>query len=244
VDWTEQAIVLAARKHGEGSAIVELLTPHLGRHAGLVRGASRPAMRGILQPGNSVQASWKARLAEHLGTLTMEMTEARAALIMTRPEALLALSSLCALAVAVLPEREPHRDVYEATGHVLDLLSHEEMTPIDIGQTLVRWEIGLLGSLGFGLDLSACAVTGEVDNLIYVSPRSGRAVSQEGAGEYAARLLVLPPFLMDGDPQEVTTEQVQDGFRLSGHFIELMLLQPHQQSLPPARERYLQHLAD
>ncbi|TDI61753.1 MAG: DNA repair protein RecO [Alphaproteobacteria bacterium] len=244
MDWTDQAIILAARKHGEGSAIVDLLTSQKGRHVGLVRGASGPRMRGILQPGNSVQAIWRARLPEHLGTYTIELAEARAAQMMDQHHAVLALSSLCSVACMVLPEREQHNDVYEATGHVFDLLANEEADACGTGQAVARWEFGLLGALGYGLDLSACAVTGETDNLNYVSPKSGRAVSEAGAGDYVSRLLALPDFLNGGTRTKVGMADVLDGLTLTGHFLEHSVLHLQGQILPPARNRYLQYLVD
>jgi DNA repair protein RecO (recombination protein O) len=242
MDWTDQAIVLSARKHGEGSAIVDLLTRDLGRHTGLVRGASGARMRGVLQPGNSVQAIWRARLPEHLGTYIIELETARAAQMMDQHHAVMALSSLCAVACLALPERETHGDVYEATGQVLNLLAAEDIGIFDAGQAIVRWEFGVLGALGFGLDLSACAVTGDTENLTYVSPRSGRAVSEEGAGDYASRLLKLPAFLLGGLPIAVDADDVLAGLALTGHFLEHHVFRPHGVQLPPGRDRYLQYL--
>ena len=242
MDWTDQAIVLASRKHGEGSAIVDLLTSQLGRHVGLVRGATNPRMRGILQPGNSVQATWRARLEEHLGTYTLELSDARAARMMDQRHAVLALSSLCAVACLALPERESHADIYEATGHVLDLLVADDVDAVDTAQTIVRWELGLLGALGFGLDLSSCAVTGEIDELIYVSPRSGRAVSRDGAGDYAPRMLALPSFLLGSNGDDIGLDEVLAGMTLTGHFLDQYLFVPNGRQLPPARDRYVQYL--
>jgi DNA repair protein RecO (recombination protein O) len=244
MDWTDQAIVLASRRHGESSAIVDLLTSKLGRHIGLVRGASGARMRGVLQPGNAVQATWRARLAEHLGNYTIELSEARAAQLMDKHHAVLALSSLCAVACLALPERERHSDVYDATGHVLDLLGRDDAQAVDAGQAIVRWEFGLLGALGFGLDVSVCAVTGETENLIYVSPRSGRAVSRDGAGDYATRLLDLPAFLLEGDHTAANIDDVMAGLKLTGHFLEHHIFSPFGHQLPPARDRYFQFLRD
>jgi len=241
MDWTDQAIVLANRRHSEGSAIVDLLTQDLGRHVGLVRGATGARMRGILQPGNSVQATWRARLPEHLGNYTVELSEARTAQLMDRRDAVLALSSLCAVACTALPERERHSDVYEATGHVLALLTSDDADLTDTGQAIVRWEFGLLSALGFGLDVSACAVTGETDNLVYVSPRSGRAVSRDGAGDYASRLLDLPAFLLEGGSATAEFADILSGLKLTGHFLEHHIYNPHGHRLPPARERYVQY---
>ena len=242
MEWTDQAIVLAIQKHGEGSVILELLTRDLGRHKGLVRGATSQRMRGILQPGNVVQATWKARLAEHLGMFQVELIKARTAQILDQRHLVLGLSSLCAVASQVLPEREAHRDIFDASTHVLDLLTADDVSPLDVGRAIVHWELGLLGALGFGLDLSACAVTGDTDNLAFVSPRSGRAVSAEGAGDYASRLLVLPGFIGRGAEVPATGDDVLAGFALTGHFLDYHLCQPNGQKLPPARERFLNYL--
>ncbi|MFQ5765775.1 MAG: DNA repair protein RecO, partial [Rhodospirillales bacterium] len=169
MDWTDDGIVLSARKHGETSAIVTLLTRAHGRHLGLVRGGAGKRARGMLQPGNRVQARWRARLPEHLGTFTCELTEAFAAASLRDRLKLAGLSAACAMADAALPEREPHAAVFEGLLALLSVLQDE-----DWPSAYVKWEMGLLGELGFGLDLSACAATGTNDQLAYVSPKSGR----------------------------------------------------------------------
>ena len=242
MEWTDDVIVLSVQKYGEGSAILEVLSRSQGRHKGLVRGATSTRMRSTLQPGNSVRATWKARLAEHLGTFSVELSEARAAAIIDSRHLVLALSSLCAVAAQVLPEREAHADIYDATRSVLDLLTAEGVTEVDAARALVHWELGVLGALGFGLDLTACAVTGATEGLVYVSPRSGRAVSEEGAGDYADRLLILPAFLGAGAELPVEASDVLAGFKLTGHFLDYHLCQPQGQQLPPARERFLAFL--
>lgn len=234
MDWQDDAYILSSRKYGEGSAIVELLTRQHGRHKGLVRGAGSTQMRAALQPGNQVQAIWRARLAEHLGHLTVELRRGHAALIMQDRLSLAALASLCATASVCLPEREPLPRVYDAFAVVLQQLAdHDGPTAV---AALVRWELGVLETLGYGLDLSACAVTGETDGLAFVSPRTGRAVSAAGAGTYASRLLVLPPFLRGagGDPDGVS---LLAGLKLTGYFLDLHALRPHGLALPPARAR-------
>lgn len=236
MQWQDDAIILTVAKHGETSVIADLLTLSQGRHRGLIRGGTGTRQRGVLQPGNKVRAEWKARLAEHLGAFQIELDTSYAAALMTAPAKLAAMSSLCAVAGATLPEREPHAEIYAATVAVLDLLADDECTSIDATAAIIRWELALLSVLGFGLDLSACAVTGATEGLIYVSPRSGRAVSAEGAGDYADRLLPLPAFLTGTAAADPT--QITDGLVLTGNFIEHHILHPIDRTLPPARTRF------
>jgi len=234
MQWTDDGLVLGLAKHGESSAIVDLLTRHYGRYKGLMRGATAPRMRGVLQPGNLVTATWKARLPEHLGTVTAELSAAHAAKLMARRDRLGALSCLCAMASLCLPEREPHPGVYEGAVAVIELMLADDASLTDIGLALVHWELGLLGELGYGLDLSACAVTGQLEDLAYVSPKSARAVSRAGAGDYADRLLPLPPLR-----GEVTAADVRAGFHLTGYFLDRNVLVPQRLRPPPARDRFV-----
>lgn len=245
MDWTDEGIVLSARKHGESSAIVQLLTKRHGRHAGLVRGGSARKLRGVLQPGNQVTAAWRARLSEHLGTLTVEPLRARAATLLTDSSRLAGLSAACAVAEVVLPEREPHSGAYEGMLALLDGIEGSDSWPF----MYVRWEMGLLAELGFGLDLNSCARTGAVTGLGFVSPRTGRAVSEAGAGEYRDRLLRLPAFLAAegsgrGEQMPSRTEDlsraVADGLALTGHFLEQHVLIDFDRVLPPARARLVE----
>ncbi len=234
MDWTDDGIVLSARKHGEAAAIVSLLTRSHGRHAGLVRGGAGRKLRGILQPGNLVHAHWRARLPEHLGTFTLEPVHAYAAEILDTPLQLAALSSACAVAETTLPEREPHRPVYDGLKVVLDALDVDWWPSI-----YVKWELGLLQELGFGLDLDRCAATGRDDNLVYVSPKSGRAVSGEAGAPYRKVLLPLPDFLL-GSGGAGDTRQVADGLKLTGFFLEHHV---YHGPPPPARERLMGRIA-
>ena len=189
MQWRDSGIVLAARRHGESALIVELLTRDNGRHAGLVRGGQTPRRRALLQPGNLVTATWRGRLAEHLGTFECELVEPHAARLLDDPDRLAALGAATALLAAALPEREPHPDVF--TGFV-GLLSALDSTS-DWAQMYVLWECDLLASLGFGLDLGRCAATGSNQDLAYVSPRTGRAVSREAkAAEQVGQPAPLP----------------------------------------------------
>jgi DNA repair protein RecO (recombination protein O) len=231
MEWTDEGIVLSVRKHGETSAIVTLLTRAYGRQAGLVRGGAGKGARGILQPGNRVEAHWRARLAEHLGTLTCEMTHAFAAAVLDYPDRLAALSAACAVSETVLPEREPFTGVYDGLLALLGAIE-DDVWPV----AYVRWEIGLLTALGFGLDLSECAATGRNDQLAYVSPKSGRAVSMAAGEPYKGRLLALPAFLAGGG-NGATPDALHDGLRLTGHFLERHVLAPMGVPMPAARRR-------
>lgn len=230
MDWTDDAIVLSARKHGENATITTLLTRERGVHAGLVRGGAGKRLRGLQEPGNWVEATWRARLAEHLGAYTLELRHAYAAEWLSDAARLAALSAACALSEGALPEREPHPAVYEGLKVLLDSLGDAHWAAV-----YVSWELGLLKELGFGLDLTCCAATGEVENLTYVSPKSGRAVSQTAGAPYRDRLLELPAFLVTGEAP--TTEQLHQGLRLSEFFLAHCVFQPHGKTLPRARAR-------
>ncbi len=239
MDWTDDAIVLSARKHGESSAIVQLLTAERGRHAGLVRGGAGRAQRGTLQPGNLVRAHWQARLEDHLGGYRCELVRATAAAVFEDRGRLAALSSACAVVEAALPEREPHANIHADTRALLAALE-----AADEGAALaayVRWEVSLLADLGFGLDLTRCGATGSEENLIYVSPRTGRAVSAAAGEPYKDRLLRLPGFLVIADEAPLRSE-LAAGLLLSGHFLDSHVLAPHGRTLPPARLRLLDSL--
>ena len=236
MEWHDDAIVLAARKHGESSAIVSLLTRDHGRHAGLVRGGSGRRKRGLFQPGNRVRATWRARLAEHLGSYTCEMTDAIAATQMDDPLRLAALSAVCAVAETALPERENHRPVFEGLGVLLDCLDQEVWPTI-----YIKWEMGLLQELGFGLDLSCCAATGLTENLTHVSPKTARAVSAEAARPYKNALLDLPPFLLNGEAAGDWAE-VHTGLKLTGFFLERHVFQHGRSGTAPASRGRLVNL--
>ncbi len=240
VAWTDRGIVLALRLHGESDAILTVLTEHQGRHAGLVRGGAGRQHRGVLQPGNLVQAHWRARLEGHLGSFTVEAIHSYGGAILTERRALAGLSALCAMIDAILPEREPHPMIFAAALELLSHLGHGQW-----GAHYVRWEMGLLREMGYGLDLRSCAATGATDELAFVSPRSGRAVSRHAAGPYRERLLVLPAFLRHAaeDDVEATEEDVRHGLSLTGYFFDRNVFAPHRQELPQARRRFVDLLA-
>lgn len=232
MNWSDEGIILSVRPHGETAAVVELLTRAHGRHTGLVHGGRSRKSRPVLQTGNHVDASWKGRLSEHLGHMTLELRTGYAAQAMEDAAALTALTSLAALA-RLLPERDPHPALYEITLFVLGFLDDPSVWPA----LLVRWEVALLAELGFGLDLQECAATGTNDALIYVSPKSGRAVSASAGEPYRDRLLALPSFLLKGRRSGVTHEDVMNGLRLSRYFLEQRVLMPRGMSLPEPRQR-------
>ncbi len=238
MDWTDQGIVLARRRHGESAAVVSLLTREHGRHAGLVRGGSGKRAGSLYQPGNLLAAHWRARLAEHLGTLTAELVDAFASRVLDDALRLSALSAAVALLETALPEREPHTPLFDATLELFRALA-SAAGAVGWGSTYARWELQALAELGFGLDLEACAATGERENLAYVSPRTGRAVSGGAGAPYADRLFELPAFLgtagAAGDPHDVTA-----ALRITGHFLERHVFGPHNRRLPAARTRFME----
>lgn len=233
MEWDAPAIVLDARPYGEGDAIATVITEDHGAHRGLARGGAARGRAALWQAGNVVQARWVARLADQLGHLTAELVHPAAALAMDDPLLLALLASACAVAEGALPEREPHPRVFAGLVH---LVAHLARGPAMLA-ALVRWEATLLADLGYGLDLSRCAVTGTADDLAYVSPRTGRAVSREGAGEWAARLLPLPGFLLGQGPAELESDPAawREGLRLTGHFLARDAFGHQHRPLPPAR---------
>ncbi|MBV9571908.1 MAG: DNA repair protein RecO [Alphaproteobacteria bacterium] len=235
MEWQDEAIVLSVRPYGETAAIVEALTHLHGRHLGLVHGGASRKAKAMLQPGNSLHLSWRARLNEQLGSFHLEPLRARAGALLERRDTLIGLNAFAAMASAVLPEREPHVGVYGAAEVLLDAMACQDFT--HWAPLYVRWEAGLLEELGFGLDLSRCAATGTTDDLVYVSPRSGRAVSREGGAAYADRLPKLPPFLLGSQNSEPSLADIVDGLNLTAYFLLDRVLQPHGKELPPARIR-------
>ena len=237
MDWSDEGIFLSAKPLGEANAVAELFTLGHGRHLGLVRGGRSRRMRPLLQPGNLLVVTWRARLSEHLGGFTVELIEAHAGHILDDPRALAAIGSLAGLA-RLLPERDPHPALYAATLRILRAFDDASLWPT----LLVRWELQLLQELGFGLDLSECAATGVDADLAYVSPRSGRAVSRDAGQPYCSKLLKLPAFLLN-DATPAGEGDIAAGFALTGHFLERDVLEPHGLTMPQARERLIGLLA-
>jgi DNA repair protein RecO (recombination protein O) len=236
MEWTDDGIVLGVRRHGESSAVVELLTREHGRHLGLVRGASGVRMRPILQPGNSVRAVWRARLDEHLGMYAIEGLQLRAASLIAASHAVYGVTHLASLA-RLLPERDPHQDIYERLVYALDDFDEAGGAAVHI----VRFELAILAELGFGLDLESCAATGETADLIYVSPKSGGAVSRAAGEPWRDRLLPLPAFLRETDEaaEAWSDQDLIDGFRLTGLFLLRHVLEPRGQGHSDAREGFI-----
>ncbi len=237
MQWTDEGIVLSVKPLGETAAVVELFTRGHGRHLGLVHGGRSRRLRPVLQAGNHVDATWKGRLSEHLGHFTVELRRGFAAESMESDAALSALMTLTSL-LRMLPERDPHPNLYEITLFVLGFLDDVTVWPA----LFVRWELALLDELGAGLDLSECAATGSNDQLIYVSPKSGRAVSASAGEPYRDRMLALPPFLTKARMGAVTMQDVLDGFALTGYFLETRVLLPRGETLPEPRGRIIANL--
>lgn len=229
MEWTDQGIVLSVRRHGEGAAIVSLFTPEHGRCSGLVRGGAGKALRGVLMPGNRVQARWRARLADQLGTFVCEPVSADAAGLLVDKCRLACLSSACAVAEAGFAERESHPVAYRGFLGLLGALAR----PGDgWAADYVRWEVGVLAELGYGLELGHCAATGRNDQLIYVSPKSGQAVSASAGEPYRDRLLPLPGFVAGGEGASSPAD-IAAGLRLTGYFLARHVFT----MMPPARIR-------
>jgi DNA repair protein RecO (recombination protein O) len=236
MQWSDEGIILGVKRHGETSVIADVLTRDHGRYLGLVRGGRSRVQRPVLQAGNSVAAVWRARIEDHLGGFVLEPVKLRAASIMDDPFRLAGLMTLTALA-QLLPEREAHRRLHEASLLVLDQLEADGVWPA----LLVRWEMGLLEELGFGLDIAQCAATGAREGLAYVSPKTGRAVSLEAGEPWKDRLLALPAFLgtEGGSPDRA---DIQAGFKLTGYFLERHVMGPRGVAMPEARDRVLGNL--
>src|SRR5579863_6344512 len=229
MQWTDEGIVLGVKRHGEASVILELLTIEHGRHLGLVRGGAGTRLRGVLQPGNTLRATWRARLDEHLGHFAVEGLNLRAAGFLSAAHAVHGVTHLAALC-RLLAEREPHARIHDALEAILDCLDD----PATVAPMIAQFELAFLAELGFGLDLSSCAATGATEDLIYVSPRSGRAVSRAAGEAYRDRLLALPAFLC-GSRASVDRSAICDGLRLTAHFLQRWVLQPAGREIPFAR---------
>jgi DNA repair protein RecO (recombination protein O) len=237
MEWTDDGIVLGVRRHGEGSVIAELLTRAHGRHLGLVRGGTSARMRPVLQPGNTVRAVWRARLDEHLGNYAIEALTLRAAKLLTASHAVYGVTHLASLA-RLLPERDPHEHIFEMVEGALDDFDDARHAAV----RLARFELTILAELGFGLDLSACAATGATEELVYVSPKSGSAVSRRAGEPWHDKLLRLPTFLRDDieeAPGSLTDDDLRDGFQLTGMFLLRHVLEPRGQMHSDARAGFI-----
>ncbi|NRB05071.1 MAG: DNA repair protein RecO [Rhodobacteraceae bacterium] len=234
MEWHDQGILLSVRKHGETSVIIDVLTKAHGRHAGVVRGGTSRKLAPILQPGAQLDLRWRARLEDHIGAYSVEPIRSRAAQVMSDRLALAGLNCVTALLVFCLPERDPNAGLYDRTEQLMDLLGQSDIWPL----AYLRWEMALLDDLGFGLDLTACAVTGSNQDLVYLSPKSGRAVARDAAGEWADRMLALPP-VMKGEGAGEDAE-VSQGLDTTGYFLqEKVAAGLGNRPLPEARDRFL-----
>lgn len=234
MQWSDEGIVLGVRRHGEANAILELMTRAHGRHLGLVRGGAGPRLQAVLQPGNRIISTWRARLDEHLGHYQVEGLDARAASFLPLPHALYGMTHLAALS-RLLPERDPHPQVYTALDEVLDSLIDWRRAATSV----VRFELLLLAELGFGLDLASCAASGRDDDLVYVSPKSGRAVSRQAGEPWKDRLLALPAFLRTLEAGDPSPHDLADGFALTGFFLLRHLLEPRGLGFAEARANFI-----
>ena len=228
MDWTDEGIVLGTRRHGEASVILEVMTRAHGRHLGLVRGGTGSRLRAVLQPGNSVRAVWRARLDEHLGHYTVEGLRLRAASVLAVPYAVYGVTHLAALC-RLLPERDPHPGVHDALAEIL------EQMDASAAMRVVQFELMLLAELGFGLELDACAATGARADLVYVSPKSGRAVSAQAGAPWRDKLLPLPGFLSGEGEGAPSPQELADGFALTGFFLASRVFEPR--GLAPSEAR-------
>jgi DNA repair protein RecO (recombination protein O) len=232
MEWTDDGIVLGTRRHGEANAIVEVMTRGHGRHLGLVRGGGGSRQRPLLQPGNVVRVNWRARLDEHLGHYTIEPMRLHGASQLAASHVVYGVTHLAALC-RLLPERDPHPEVHDQLGVTLERLDD----PVAAGAAMVRFELQMLAELGFGLDLVSCAATGAENDLGYVSPKSGRAVSRAAAEPWLDRLFRLPAFLSDA--AEPLPEDIADGFALTGYFLSHRVLEPRGLAFADAREGFI-----
>jgi DNA repair protein RecO (recombination protein O) len=235
--WTDEGIVLGVKRHGETSGILELMTRQHGRHLGLVRGGFSSRMKPVLQPGNSVSATWRARLDEHLGNFAIESLTSRAANFFAASHAVYGVTHLAAL-MRLLPERDPHENLHNMLAAILDRLDDASVA----APMVVRFELQLLAELGFGLDLAQCAATGAARDLIYVSPKSGRAVSREAGEPWADKMLRLPAFLREPEAIAVGCD-VNDGFALTGYFLSRHVLEPRGLTLADERAHFIAALS-
>lgn len=236
MEWQGDGLILNTRKHGENSAIIDVLTRDKGRHMGLVRGGRSRTMRPVLQAGNLVNVVWRARLEDHLGAFSVDPHRMIVAGIIDDVHRLAGLTTITTLA-SLLPEREPHPRIYDASMLLIEHLQDDAIWPA----VLVKWEMGLLEELGFGLDLSKCAVSGETAGLTHVSPRTGRAVCAREADPWKDKLLALPAFVT-GTSGAASNAEIVQGLKLTGHFLARHIFEPRGVSVPEQRQRILRWL--
>ena len=235
MDWTDEGIVLGTRRHGEANAILEVMTRAHGRHLGLVRGGAGSRMRPVLQPGNVVRVTWRARLDEHLGHYVVEGVRLRAGELMVAAHAAYGVTHLAALC-RLLPERDPHELVHDTLAAILDHLDDRRLA----AALIARFELQMLAEFGFGLDLDQCAATGNTADLIYVSPKSGRAVSRAAGEPWQDRMLRLPAFLhSEQNGRAPESGDLNDAFAMTGFFLERHVFEPRGLAMHEARARFI-----
>ncbi|MGI3128438.1 DNA repair protein RecO [Nitratireductor sp. PBL-C9] len=238
MEWRDEGIILGVRKYGETSVVLETMTAAHGRHLGLVKGGRSRRMQPLLQPGNRVDLVWRARLEEHLGAFQVEPLELNAARLLASAVAIHGIQLLAAH-LRLMPERDAHAGLYETLKVITAHLDDPEIA----GPLMVRFELALLDELGFGLDLGKCALTGSREGLAYVSPKSGRAVTQEAGTPWRDKLLPLPAFLTTRNMAETTREALDDAYRLTGFFFHRNVYEPRGMEEPDARGGFLLALA-
>ncbi|NTG49147.1 DNA repair protein RecO [Agrobacterium rhizogenes] len=235
MQWQDHAIILGVKRLGETSVIAEVMTRDRGRHMGLVRSGRSRSMQPVLQPGNLVEVTWRARLHEHLGEFRMEPVRLRAARLMETATAVYGVQAMGAL-LRLLPERDPHPYLYDA----LDVILENMQNPMDAGELFVRFELAVLNELGYGLDLGECAATGVRDDLAFVSPKTGRAVCRTAGAPWADKMLALPPFLAAGTVEAANGESLAAAFRLTGFFLHRHVYEPRGIEIAAARDGFIQ----
>ncbi len=240
MNWTDQGIILSVNKHGETSAIVNIFTKNYGRSSGYIRGARSQKLRGVVQPGNLVKASWRGRIEEQLGFFNVELIESLPNIFLKDSIKMQAISSVCTLCRLLLPEKEQYISIYNEIINLIFNISKNEKSWLF---NYVFWELNLLSSLGFGLDLSSCVVSGQKDNLIWVSPKSGRAVSKNEGDKYRDRLLILPQFLLNNNIK-FSYKEVILGLVLTGHFLENHVFKSIDKKMPISRIRLKDTILD
>jgi len=242
MEWQDQGIILSSRRHGETSAVVNILTRSGGIHSGLVRGGWGRRTRHVIEPGNRVQARWRGRLSEHLGSYSLEVEHSFSARIMAEPIYLAAMTSALSLSEGSMAEREAHPKAFDGLSALLDILDSDAPTA-QWQSAYVKWEIGLLGELGYGLDFSKCAATGTTEDLVYVSPKSGRAVSRVAGEPYKNAMLGLPGFVKINGEVASSVDDVVLGLKLTGHFLERHVFNLGGRHLPKARGRFVARIS-
>lgn len=234
MQWTDKAIIINSRKYGESSGIISVLTHSHGLYKALVKGITGKKQCGIFQTGNLIDATWRGRLPEHLGNLSAELVTPYAALLLREQQKLAALSSVCAILEATLPEREVCSDIFELILKFIECLNYDE----NWLHEYVKIELYLLAHLGFGLDLSECAATGTTNDLTYISPKSGRAVCTEAGAPYKSKLFSLPQFFISEENCLPPQTEIMEGLEICAYFLDKYIFSPHNNMLPIARTRF------